>query len=237
MAEPNPMTVIADCIEKSEATTDPELIGDYIAEALGLLQIDETEDDAFGMLGGAIVDAVADDPAHTVLFEVWSQLQKQRQRPSPSPERQSARNSSRNVISPSPRTMKSTPVRVLGVVLGRSDHSRRRRARRAAARADEIDDPFGRPALEGHETEPDDIGLVFGREPLDGRLLIKAWIAEHISGVDVCITSDMPSAFRCLDPRHFGHGENSSGKSILTFRVSGSSPGSHSRSDRWRAIP
>jgi hypothetical protein len=79
MAEPNPMAVIADCIEKSKVTTDQELISDYIAEALGVLQIDNTEDDAFNMLGSAIVDAVADDEAHTAaLFEVWSELEEQR---------------------------------------------------------------------------------------------------------------------------------------------------------------
>jgi hypothetical protein len=55
MAEPNPMTVIADCIEKSKASNDPELISDYIAEALGVLQIESTEDDAFNMLGSAII--------------------------------------------------------------------------------------------------------------------------------------------------------------------------------------
>ena len=64
MAEPNPMAVIAECIEKSKATTDQELIGDYIAEALGDLQIDNTEEDAFNLLGSAIVDAVADDGPH-----------------------------------------------------------------------------------------------------------------------------------------------------------------------------
>jgi hypothetical protein len=74
-----PMAVIAYCIEKSKATIDPELIGDYIAEALGDLQIDNTEDDAFNMLGSAIIDAVADDEAHTAaLFEVWSELDEQR---------------------------------------------------------------------------------------------------------------------------------------------------------------
>jgi hypothetical protein len=57
MADPNPMAVIADCIEKSKATTDQEIIGDYIAEALGDLQIDNTEEDAFNMLGSAIIDA------------------------------------------------------------------------------------------------------------------------------------------------------------------------------------
>jgi hypothetical protein len=78
MAEPNPMTVIADCIEKSKASTDPELISDYIAEALGVLQTDSTEDDAFNMLGSAIIDAVADDPTHTeALSEVWSEFEEQ----------------------------------------------------------------------------------------------------------------------------------------------------------------
>jgi len=79
MAELNPTTVIADCIEKSKATADQELISDYIAEALGDLQTENTEEDAFNMLGSAIVDAVADDPAHTeALFEVWSELEEQR---------------------------------------------------------------------------------------------------------------------------------------------------------------
>jgi hypothetical protein len=79
MADPNPMAVIADCIEKSKAATDQELIGDYIAEALGDLQTDNTEEDAFNMLGSAIIDAAADDPSHTTaLFEVWSELEEQR---------------------------------------------------------------------------------------------------------------------------------------------------------------
>ena len=82
MAEPKPMAVIADCIEKSKATADEELISDYIAEALGVLQIDNTEEDAFNMLGSAIVDAVADDAPHTApLFEVWSELAEQRKLP------------------------------------------------------------------------------------------------------------------------------------------------------------
>ena len=79
MSEPNSMAVIARCIEKCKATTDQELIEDYIAEALGVLQIDNTEDDAFNMLGSAIVDAVADDEAHTAgLLEVWTELEEQR---------------------------------------------------------------------------------------------------------------------------------------------------------------
>ena len=79
MFEPNPMVVIAGCIEKSKATTDQELIEDYISEALWVLQIDNTEEDAFNMLGSAIADAVADDEAHTAsLFEVWTELEEQR---------------------------------------------------------------------------------------------------------------------------------------------------------------
>ena len=82
MAEPNLMKVIADCIEKSKATTDQKLITDYIAKALGALQTDNTEGDAFNMLGSAIVDAVADDEAHSAaLFEVWSELEEQRKLP------------------------------------------------------------------------------------------------------------------------------------------------------------
>ena len=79
MAEPNPMTVIADCIEKSKATADQGVIADYISEALGVLQTENTEEDAFNMLGNAIIDAVADDPGRTeALFEVWSELEEQR---------------------------------------------------------------------------------------------------------------------------------------------------------------
>jgi hypothetical protein len=43
MPDINPLAVIAECIEKAKATTDQELISDYIAEALGVLQIDNTE--------------------------------------------------------------------------------------------------------------------------------------------------------------------------------------------------
>ena len=82
MPDPNPLAVIADCIEKAKATTDQELIADYISEALGDLQADNTEEDAFSMLGSAVVDAVADDPEHTaVLFEVWTELEEQRKLP------------------------------------------------------------------------------------------------------------------------------------------------------------
>ncbi len=79
MPEINPLAVIAECIEKAKATTDQELINDYFAEALGVLQIDNTEDDAFQMLGSAIVDAVADDEERSAsLFEVWTELEEQR---------------------------------------------------------------------------------------------------------------------------------------------------------------
>jgi hypothetical protein len=67
MPEINPLAVIAECIEKAKATTDPELISDYITKALGILQIDNTEDDAFHMLGSAIVDAAADDEEHSAV--------------------------------------------------------------------------------------------------------------------------------------------------------------------------
>ena len=79
MPEINPLAVIAECIEKAKATTDQELINDYIAEALGVLQIDNTEDDAFHMLGSAIVDVVANDEENSAsLFEVWTELEEQR---------------------------------------------------------------------------------------------------------------------------------------------------------------
>jgi hypothetical protein len=43
------------------------------------LQIDNNEDDAFHILGSAIVDAVADDEEHFAsLFEVWTELEEQR---------------------------------------------------------------------------------------------------------------------------------------------------------------
>lgn len=79
MPEVNPTAVIADCIQKSKATDNQDLIADFISEALGILQIDNTEEDAFHMLGSAIADAAADDPAHTDgLLEVWSELEEQR---------------------------------------------------------------------------------------------------------------------------------------------------------------
>jgi hypothetical protein len=79
MPEINPLAVIAECIRRAKATTDQELISDYIGEALGILQTDNTEDDAFHLLGSAIVDAVADDEEQSAnLFEVWTELEEQR---------------------------------------------------------------------------------------------------------------------------------------------------------------
>ena len=55
------------------------MITDYITEAFGVLQIENTEEDALHMLGSAIADAVADDEAHTAcLLDVWSELEEQR---------------------------------------------------------------------------------------------------------------------------------------------------------------
>jgi hypothetical protein len=79
MPEANPTAVIVDCIEKSKSTDDQDLIAEFITDALGVLQIDNGEEDAFHMLGSAIADAVADDEAHTAgLLEVWSELEEQR---------------------------------------------------------------------------------------------------------------------------------------------------------------
>jgi hypothetical protein len=80
MAEMNPLEVINECIEKAKATTDRDQIAHILAETLGILQIDNTEDDAFAMLSAAIGDTVDKDKAHSAhLFEVWTQLEKQRQ--------------------------------------------------------------------------------------------------------------------------------------------------------------
>jgi hypothetical protein len=79
--EPNPIEVIAECIEKCKATTDRDVITHCISEALGFLQVDEEpEEEAFQMLGGAIEDAAKDDPGRcAVLLEVWTDLERQRQ--------------------------------------------------------------------------------------------------------------------------------------------------------------
>jgi hypothetical protein len=80
MAEMNPLEIINECIEKIRATTGREQIGHILAETLGILQIDNTEDDAFHMLSTAIGDTVDKDKEHSAqLFEVWTQLEKQRQ--------------------------------------------------------------------------------------------------------------------------------------------------------------
>ena len=80
MAELNPLEVINECIEKAKATTDREQIGHILAETLGTLQIDNTEDDAFHMLSTAIGDTVEKDKEHNAhLLEVWTQLENQRQ--------------------------------------------------------------------------------------------------------------------------------------------------------------
>jgi hypothetical protein len=61
-------------------------------------------------------------------------------------------------------------IRVLGIGLGSEARvvAAYDDARAGALLADEIDDPPGRLALEGHDRESDDVGLVFGHEPLDG---------------------------------------------------------------------
>jgi hypothetical protein len=79
MAEMNPLEVINECVEKVKATTDRDQIAHILAETLGILQIDNTEDDAFHMLSAAIGDTVEKDKKHNAhLFEVWTQLEKQR---------------------------------------------------------------------------------------------------------------------------------------------------------------
>ena len=60
MPEPNPMAVIADCIEKAKATSDQELIGNYIAEALGAEVSEHTE---FAVLLARISDGGQVQPA------------------------------------------------------------------------------------------------------------------------------------------------------------------------------
>ena len=79
MAEINPIELIAECIEKCKATTDRDRIAHYLSEALGFLQIDDTEAGAFELVGGAIGDAVEEDPEGcSALAAVWGELQQQR---------------------------------------------------------------------------------------------------------------------------------------------------------------
>ena len=91
--------------------------------------------------------------------------------PSSAPPDSNARISSRNVTSPSPRTMTSTPRP--GCV-----HSSRREARIVAAdddahagrqRAHQRDDPPRRRPLKGHHRQADDVGLRVADEALDRR--------------------------------------------------------------------
>jgi hypothetical protein len=80
MPEINPLDLIAECIEKCKATTDREQVAHHISETLGLLQIENPEDDAFNMLGGAIMEAAQrDNEQCAVLLEVWTDLDKQHQ--------------------------------------------------------------------------------------------------------------------------------------------------------------
>jgi hypothetical protein len=80
MPQINPIEAIAECIEKCKATTDRDLIAHYVSEALGFMQVDEEpENDAFALLGGAIADAVQQDPVYrSALLEVWTELEQQR---------------------------------------------------------------------------------------------------------------------------------------------------------------
>ncbi|MGH7094252.1 MAG: hypothetical protein ACREFB_12045 [Stellaceae bacterium] len=76
MAEMNPLEVIAECLKRAKATGDRETIGHIVAETLAALQIDNTEDDAFSMLGEAIVESASEDPTgNALLLEVWSELE------------------------------------------------------------------------------------------------------------------------------------------------------------------
>lgn len=76
MAEVNPLAVIAECIDKCTATADQRQIAHYLADALGELQIDNTEADAFNMLGGAVADTAAKDGQRSAdLLRVWRELE------------------------------------------------------------------------------------------------------------------------------------------------------------------
>jgi hypothetical protein len=82
MAEMNPMEVIAECLKRAKATDDREMIGHVVAETLANLQIDNTEDDAFSMLGEAIVANASEDPTGSaLLLEVWGELEDRRESP------------------------------------------------------------------------------------------------------------------------------------------------------------
>jgi hypothetical protein len=82
VAKINPLDVISECIDRCKRTNDREQIAHYIAEALGFLQIDDSEEDAFNMMGNAIVEATDTDQEHcSVLVDVWNELERQRQSP------------------------------------------------------------------------------------------------------------------------------------------------------------
>jgi hypothetical protein len=82
VAEINPFEIIAECIENCKRTTDRDQIAHYIAEALGFLQIEDSEEDAFSMLGNAIVEAGNADQEHcSVLLDVWNGLEQERRSP------------------------------------------------------------------------------------------------------------------------------------------------------------
>lgn len=82
MAELNPLAVIAEGLAKAQASGDRDAVGHILAETLATLQIDNTDDDAFTMLGEAIGEAGSQDPAaNALLIEVWSEFEARRQAP------------------------------------------------------------------------------------------------------------------------------------------------------------
>ena len=80
----NPLEVIAQGLEQASASADREAVGHILAETLAALQIDNTEADAFSMLGEAIIASTAADPAgNALLLEVWRALEDSRGASSP----------------------------------------------------------------------------------------------------------------------------------------------------------
>jgi hypothetical protein len=79
----NGQRICVDPASNWRATTDRDLIAHCVSEALGFLQVDEeSEVDAFQMLGGAIEDAARENPARcAALLEVWHDLEEQRRAP------------------------------------------------------------------------------------------------------------------------------------------------------------
>ena len=79
MAEINPLALIARCIEKCTATVDQQQIARYLADTLAELQVDNTEVDAFHMLGSAIVDTASKRKDQSAaMLQVWLQLEARR---------------------------------------------------------------------------------------------------------------------------------------------------------------